>query len=130
MNKSPVRQPSFEEVIAAFEAIPKVDQSHLRSSERIQVVIPGEMTTKDGRTIHIRLRDLSSSGVGFFHYGPVEVAEVTLKLAITTYRVELKWCMQCQGDLYMSGGRILRNQPPSTQSNPPTQPQPAQSRRY
>jgi hypothetical protein len=111
MTNSLLRPPSFDEVIAAFETIQKVDQSHPRAAERIQVVIPGEVRTKDGMTIPVRLRDLSSTGIGFFHYGTIERGEVSLKLAVHTYRIDVKWCVQCQGDLYMSGGPILGNEP-------------------
>lgn len=112
-----IRQPSFEEVIAAFEVIEKVDQTHPRTAERIQVVIPGEMRTQDGLSIPIRLRDLSHSGIGFFHYGTVELGEVVLKLAVHSYRVQLKWCVKCLDDLYMSGGPILRDWPSATRND-------------
>lgn len=114
MKNSPLRQPSFEEVIAAFESIRKNDESHPRAAERIQVVIPGEVSTKDGVKIPVRLRDLSSTGIGFFHYGIIERGEVSLRLAVTTYRIDVKWCIQCHGDLHMSGGPILHTEPSAT----------------
>jgi hypothetical protein len=107
--KPPVRRPQFDEVVAALEAIKSDDVSHARVSERIEITIPADMILKDGSSIPIRLRDLSPSGFGCFHFGPVEIGKVEIKLAVNSYHVALKWCVPCANNLYMSGGPILGN---------------------
>lgn len=112
--KPATHRPRLEEVLAALETMRREEVSHSRASERIEITIAAEMIMKDGNVVPVRLRDLSHSGFGCFHYGTVELGEVRLKLAVNSYRVMLKWCVRCEGDLYMSGGPILSMETAST----------------
>ncbi len=100
-------RPSFVEVMDAIEGLGQSAAADLRDKERIVVTIPGEMRMADGSQMPVRLRDLSASGIGFFHYGVVKPGNVAIKLAVNTYYVDLKWCMHWEDDLYLSGGPIL-----------------------
>ena len=109
-----MNRPSFDVVLEAIESLKPSDASNARRAERVGVTIPGEMITQDGTRIPIRLRDVSTSGIGFFHHGPIKMEEVTLKMITNSYYVSLKWCVPCSEDLYISGGPILKIQTPRT----------------
>ena len=113
-SRSDTRSPSFQEVLAALEVLnaSEAEATDLRKVERIEVTIQGEIRTSDGKTIAIRLRDLSVSGFGFFHYGSISLGEVELKLRVNTYRIALKWCAHCKDNLCFSGGTIVSIQSP------------------
>lgn len=103
--------PKFEEVLDAIREIEQSNVEHARVAQRFDITIPGEVETKDGRNIPVRLRDLSPTGIGLFHYGALEVGEVTVTLAVNSYSIALKWCVHVKDKLYMSGGPILRTRP-------------------
>ena len=103
-------RPSFQEICDALEHLEPNEGFGLRSEERVVVTIVGDVFTADGSIIPIRIRDMSPSGFGIFHYGPLEKGEVTLKLSVNTYRVNVRWCVPCKSstnNLHMSGGSIL-----------------------
>lgn len=103
--------PKFEEVLDAIREIGESKVEHARAAQRFDITIPGQLETKDGRNIPVRLRDLSPTGIGLFHYGAIEVGDVTVTLAVNSYSVAVKWCIHLKDKLYMSGGPIMSTRP-------------------
>ena len=100
-------EPTFEEVLEALDLIDESDETHVRSAQRHAVNIQSLMSTEDGSRFPIRLRDISHIGMGFFHRGTIDIGKITVKLAVNTYRVAVKWCVRCADEVDMSGGPIL-----------------------
>jgi len=104
----PWSRPSVQDLRQILESLEKSDGENLRLHERIELMIPAEVTTSRGNTIAAMTREISRDGIGVVHRGSIQPGEVTIKLASETrdyvYRVTLKWCVPCQNGMFMSGG--------------------------
>ena len=110
-SPDPWSRPSVKDLREVLESIERVDGSNLRTHERIELMVPAEITTSRGNTIPAMTREISRFGMGMLHRGSVSLGEVTVKMASESreycYRLELEWCMPCENGMFMSGGRFL-----------------------
>jgi hypothetical protein len=106
----PWARPTVRDLKEILESIDKRDGDNLREFERIELMIPAEVTTARGNTIPAMTREISRDGVGLLHRGSISSGMATVKLASETrdyvYRVTIEWCMPCQNGMFISGGRF------------------------
>jgi hypothetical protein len=107
----PWSRPSLKDLQAVLESIAQSEVDHNRSSERLELSVPAEITTRRGNVVAAMTREISRSGIGLLHRGALNPGEVRVKLASETrefeYRVLVEWCCACENGMFMSGGRFL-----------------------
>lgn len=113
MAADPWSRPSVHDVQQILESIERPDLfDEIRESERLELSVPAEMTTRRGNVISAMTREISRTGIGLLHRGSVTPGEVTLKMASESrefeYRVLIEWCAPCENGMFLSGGRFLR----------------------
>lgn len=104
-------RPDADDLRSVLESIGKSDADHNRSTERLELAVPAEVTTLRGNTISTMTREISRHGIGLIHKGSLSPGEVTLRMASDTrefeYRVLIEWCRPCDKGMFISGGRFL-----------------------
>ncbi len=94
-----------------LESIEKADAENIRSSERLVLSVPAEVTTSRGNVVSAMTREVSRTGIGLLHRGSLGLGEVVVRMASESrefeYRVLLEWCQPCENGMFMSGGRFL-----------------------
>lgn len=110
-SPDPWSRPSVKDLREVLESIERVDGSNLRTHERIELMVPAEITTARGNTVPAMTREISRLGMGLLHRGSISLGEVTVKMASESreycYRLALEWCLPCENGMFMSGGRFL-----------------------
>ncbi|MFC1757696.1 hypothetical protein ACFL2H_02875 [Planctomycetota bacterium] len=66
-----------------------------------------------GETIHVVGKNLSPTGIGFFHHDPIPSRYVVISLqqsreSYSQYLVKISWCRFLHPGWYDSGGQIVR----------------------
>lgn len=111
MSTDPWSRPTLTDLRGVLESIGKSDVEHGRSTDRLDLSVPAEITTSRGNTISAMTREISRHGIGLLHRGPVNPGEVTVRMASETrefeYRVVVEWCHPCGNGMFLSGGRFL-----------------------
>lgn len=113
MSADPWSRPTVHDLQQILEGIAKPEIfDDFRDSERLELSVPAEMTTRRGNVVSAMTREISRTGIGLLHRGSITPGEVTLKMASETrefeYRVLIEWCAPCENGMFMSGGRFLR----------------------
>ena len=112
MATDPWSRPTVQDLNEVLESIEKLDGSNNRITERLDLVIPAEITTARGNTISAMTREISRDGIGLLHRGSVSPGQVTVKMASETrdftYQVIIEWCQPCDNGMFMSGGIFLK----------------------
>ncbi len=112
MATDPWSRPTVRDLNEVLESIEKLDGLNNRITERLDLVIPAEITTARGNTVSAMTREISRDGIGLLHRGPVTPGLVTVKMASETrdftYQVNIEWCQPCDNGMFMSGGNFLR----------------------
>ena len=107
----PWSRPSLEDLRQILENIDKSNTENLREAERLELSVPAEIVTFRGNTVSAMTREISRTGIGLLHRGPVTPGEVTVKMASDSrefeYRVLIEWCHPADNGMCMSGGRFL-----------------------
>lgn len=110
-SQDPWSRPSVKDLREVLESIEHLDVTNLRNNERIELMVPAEVTTTRGNTIPAMTREISRFGIGLLHRGAMSLGEVTVKMASDSreysYGVAVEWCMPCENGMFMSGGRFL-----------------------
>lgn len=111
MATDPWSRPSLSDLREVLESIGKSDVEHGRSTDRLELSVPAEITTSRGNTISAMTREISRHGIGLLHRGPLKPGEVTVRMASETrefeYRVIVEWCHPSDNGMFLSGGRFL-----------------------
>lgn len=114
----PWSRPSVDELRRVLESIAPSSEDHDRQVERLELSVPAEVVTQRGNIIPAMTREISRYGVGLLHKGSISPGEVCLKLASDSrefeYRVQIEWCSPCEGGMFLSGGRFLAKETPSS----------------
>jgi hypothetical protein len=112
MAGNPWSRPTLSDLKRILETIAISDETHGRKEERIVLSVPAEIITSRGNLVSAMTREISRSGIGFIHKGPISPGDVRVKLTSDTqvieYRVRLKWCQPCPEGMFLSGGFFLR----------------------
>lgn len=107
----PFSRPSVQDLREILESLERSDGSNQRAHERIELNVPAEIVTRRGNIVDAMTREISRLGIGLLHRGSVSPGEVTVKMASETreytYRVAIDWCVPCENNMFMSGGRFL-----------------------
>lgn len=107
----PWSRPSLQDLRDVLESIERLEPTHQRSAERLELSVPAEIMTARGSVVPAMTREISRYGIGLLHRGSVSTGEVTVKMASDTreyrYRVMLEWCRPAENGMFMSGGRFL-----------------------
>lgn len=108
----PWSRPTIRDLQSILESIEKVNDDESREVERLELSVPAEVRTLRGNVISAMTREVSRTGLGLVHRGPVTPGEVTVTMASETrqfdYRVQIEWCTPCDNGMFISGGRFIR----------------------
>jgi hypothetical protein len=108
----PWSRPTIRDLQSILESIEKHHDAECREVERLELSVPAEIRTARGNVISAMTREVSRTGLGMLHRGPVAEGEVLVTMASETrqfdYRVVIEWCTPCENGMFMSGGRFLR----------------------
>ena len=120
MSTDPWSRPSMSDLREVLESIGRGDSViNLRDAERLELCVPAELKTGRGNTISCMTREISRSGIGLLHRGPISHGEATVRMASDTrefeYRVLIQWCNPCDNGMFMSGGKFLNKEETSTE---------------
>lgn len=111
MSSDPWGRPTLEDLRHILDKIDKTNTSNDRDAERLELSVPAEIVTLRGNTISAMTREISRTGIGLLHRGPMSAGEVTVKMASDSrefeYRVLIEWCHPAENGMCMSGGRFL-----------------------
>ncbi len=95
-----------------LESIEKDHAEECREVERLELSVPAEVRTSRGNIVSAMTREVSRTGLGLLHRGPVTPGEVVVTMASETrqfdYDVMIEWCHPVESGMFMSGGRFLR----------------------
>ena len=101
----------MQDLHSVLESIEKLDPTHDRAAERLELSVPAEIVSARGSVVPAMTREISRFGIGLLHRGSVAPGEVTVKMASDTreyrYRVQLEWCRPTDNGMFMSGGRFI-----------------------
>ena len=111
MATDPWSRPSLDDLRSILESIGKSPEDHGRTSERLELSVPAEITTGRGNTVAAMTREISRTGIGLVHRGSISLGEVKVRMASETrefeYLVQVEWCHPCDNGMFLSGGRFL-----------------------
>lgn len=111
MNSDPWARPTLDDLRRILESIDKTNTSNDRDAERLELSVPAELVTLRGNIVSAMTREISRTGIGLLHRGPISPGEVTVKMASDSrefeYRVLIEWCHPAENGMCMSGGRFL-----------------------
>jgi hypothetical protein len=84
-----------------------------RSEQRFPFFHPATLTYRyrAEEPISVFTREISQSGIGLLHAGPLERGEVAIALqtrgTVVTFRAYILWCRACGPQWHLSGGQLL-----------------------
>ncbi|ADG66062.1 hypothetical protein Plim_0210 [Planctopirus limnophila DSM 3776] len=111
MATDPWGRPTLHDLKTVIESFEKLDGANSRNTERIELAVPAEITTRRGNLIPAMTREISRYGVGLLHKGSLNPGDVRLKMASETreytYSVAIEWCTPVENGMFISGGRFL-----------------------
>ena len=102
----------IDQTIAALDIAPSQRDFHPRAGHRLQSSMAAEIVVAPDRTVSATVRDVSATGMGFFHQEPIPQGEVLVKAIADgeelKLRVCVEWCHPCKDGTYISGGSYVR----------------------
>lgn len=111
MANDPWSRPTLDDLRSILESIGKSPVEHGRTTERLELSVPAEITTGRGNTVSAMTREISRTGIGLVHRGSISLGEVKVRMASETrefeYLVQVEWCHPCENGMFLSGGRFL-----------------------
>lgn len=117
MINDPWSRPTVKDLQEVLESLDRgeFDFENCREVQRLELSVPAEIKTHRGNTIAAMTREISRSGIGLLHRGPLAINEVSVRMASDSrqfeYRVKIEWCVPCENGMFISGGRFLRKMP-------------------